>query len=58
MGKYVSDELKEQLSNKKEVFDLICGIADDYDGYRTVSGLMDLIDEMRELAEYGLELQN
>jgi hypothetical protein len=58
MGKYVSEKLKEQLCNKQDVLDLICGIADDYDGYRTVSGLMDVIDEIAEIAKYGIGLPN
>ena len=53
MSKYVTEGLKKQLKSKDDVFELISGIAVDYDGCKTISDLKDLIDEMREIADYG-----
>lgn len=38
----------------KDFLELICDIAVDYDGYTTVNGLKDLIDEMAEYAKQAL----
>ena len=57
MSKYVSEALKQQLATKSTVLQFIANIAWDYDGYRSEKLLMDLIDEMRQLALYGCTLE-
>lgn len=44
----------EHLRGMAENLDLIISIANDYDGYRTVKGLMALIDELADLAAMAL----
>lgn len=62
-SKTVSDllELKDEHSfephTKDECFELICGIAYDYDGYRDAKNLMELIDEIKEIAEKGWRMK-
>lgn len=52
------DEHSYIPKTKQEYLSIIHGICIDYDGYRTVDGLMSLIDEIKELAEKGMEAEN
>lgn len=54
----INEELKKQLPTKDSVFDLICDIGFDYDGCETMHGLTEIIDELVDLAKYGLTLKN
>lgn len=54
--KYINKAMKECLYSKDKCLELIHDIAIDYDGYRDVKNLMELIDEIREIAHYGLSL--
>lgn len=45
-----SNDLRLQLARAYLKAQLIADIAEDYDGYRTVEGLMSLIDELKEMA--------
>lgn len=55
--KYLNKDMKECLLNKDACLELIHDIAIDYDGYCDPKNLMELIDEMREIAHYGLNLE-
>lgn len=52
----ISKDLVTHLQTKNDCLDLICDIAVDYDGYRSAEKLMELIDEMKEIAAYGFKL--
>lgn len=43
-----------QLVEQRKRLETIADIAFDYDGYRTVEGLMSLIDELRDIALRGV----
>ena len=47
---YMDDDIKDPISALR----LIRAISVDYDGYRETESLMDLIDELRMIAETGL----
>lgn len=51
------DEHSFEPHTKDECFELICGIAYDYDGYRDAKNLMELIDEIKEIAEKGWRMK-
>lgn len=55
--KYINKAMKAYLYSKNACLELIYEIAVDYDGYRDSKNLMELIDEMREIAHYGLSLK-
>lgn len=55
--KYINEGMKEYLCSKDACLELIHDVAIDYDGYRDARNLMDLIDEIREIAHYGLTLE-
>ena len=46
--------MEDDINNPKDALRLIRGIALDYDGYREADDLMDIIDELREIAITGL----
>lgn len=53
----ISEELKRQHPTKDSVLELIHDISYDYDGYESINGLKDIIDELVELAAYALTLK-
>lgn len=55
--KYINKAMKAYLYSKDACLELIHDVAIDYDGYRDARNLMDLIDEIREIAHYGLTLE-
>lgn len=57
-GSMINEKLKEQLPTKDSVFELIHDIGFDYDGYSSVDGLKSIIDELVDLARYGLTINN
>lgn len=44
------DPKQERIDGLEKALNLIVDIAIDYDGYRSAPGLMQLIDELREIA--------
>lgn len=54
--KYINKDMRECLLNKDICLEIIHDIAIDYDGYRDAKNLMELIDEIKEIAHYGLTL--
>ena len=54
----MNEKLKEQLPTKDSVFELMRDIGFDYDGYNSVDGLKSIIDELVDLAKYGLTINN
>lgn len=52
-----NQELANQLKTKDDCLCLICDVIFDYDGYRTADKLMELLDEIRDIAIHGLEIE-
>lgn len=49
------EKLERQIKIKDSYCELLCDIAVDYDGFYTVSGLKDLVDELVGLAKKAIE---
>lgn len=54
--KYINKAMKEYLYSKDACLEIIHDIAIDYDGYRDAKNLMELIDEIKEIAHFGISL--
>ena len=52
-----NDKIEQQLKTKDMCFELICDIAVDYDGCRSAKELMELIDEIANIAHHGRTLK-
>ena len=50
--------MEESIDSPKDALKLIRAIGLDYDGYRSADDLMDLIDELCEIARTGLYKSN
>lgn len=52
----INAELDAQLRTTLDCLEAICDIADDYDGERSIRGVLDLIGQMVGIAQYGRSL--
>ena len=55
MKNYQGYYMTNEIETKDDALKLIIGIALDYDGYREAEDLMELIDELKEIAKTGLK---
>lgn len=52
----MSNKWGEYIDGKDTALQMISDLADDCDGIKTVEGLKSLIDELKEIADYGLSI--
>ena len=53
----LSDDFKSQIKTKDDALNMICDVAVDCDGYRNAISLIDLIEELKAIAVYGISLE-